>query len=106
MAVNRVQPHSLGIGLAVLLGSWHVAWAALVWFGLAQGLIDLIFRLHMIEPPYRVGPFSLPLAASLVLVTAGIGYGLGLLMGVIWNNCVPGSKEVRVCSSENTGFCS
>ena len=86
--MNRVQPHLAGAGLGILVGSWHVIWALLVWLGAAQWLIDPIFRLHMITPPYQIAPFSFPTAVGLVLVTASIGYLAGLFIGVIWNRCV------------------
>jgi hypothetical protein len=62
--------------------------APLVWLGAAQWLIDLIFRLHMITPPYQMAPFSFATAVGLVLVTACIGYVSGVLIGVIWNRWV------------------
>jgi hypothetical protein len=69
------------------LAVWHTLWALLVWLDMAQWLIDFIFRLHMIRPPYQVAAFSFTTAAGLVLVTASSGYVFGWLIGVIWNRC-------------------
>jgi hypothetical protein len=85
--MSRVHPHSMGLAFGAFLGLWHTFWALLVWIGAAQWLIDFIFRLHMIAPPYRITGFNLLTAASLVLVTASIGYVSGLVIGLIWNRC-------------------
>jgi hypothetical protein len=47
-------------------------------------LWTFIFRLHMITPPYKIAAFNLGTAATLVLVTAGIGYVMGWVVGFIW----------------------
>ncbi len=85
--MNRISPHSLGLVLGTFLAVWHTLWALLVWLGMAKWLIDFIFRLHMIAPPYQVAAFSFTTAAGLVLVTASSGYVFGWLIGVIWNRC-------------------
>lgn len=56
--------------------------------GLAQGFMDFIFRLHMINPPYGIAPFSLVMAVSLIIITAVIGYIAGLVAGWLWNKLV------------------
>jgi hypothetical protein len=52
---------------------------------MAQWLLDFIFRLHMITPPYHVTGFDLLTAAGLVLVTSVLGYFGGVILGLIWN---------------------
>jgi hypothetical protein len=66
-------------------------WSVLVAAGAAQPVIDFIFRLHMITPPYKIAAFHLSAAAGLVLVTAGIGYIVGWAVGFIWNRTIPGA---------------
>jgi hypothetical protein len=83
----------MGLAFGVFLGLGHTFWAFLVFAGAAQWLIDFIFRLHMIAPPYQVTGFSLVTAASLVAVTASIGYMSGLFIGVIWNRCASGPAK-------------
>lgn len=84
--MNRVHPRYFGFALAVFLGTWHVLWAFLVWAGAAQWLLDFVFRLHMITPPYRVTVFSPFTASELVLITAAIGYFSGWFIGFVWNH--------------------
>ena len=83
--MSRTNPHSFGLVFGIFLAVWHTLWAFLVWFGAAQPLIDFVFRLHMITPPYKIAAFNLGTAASLVLVTAVIGYVMGWIMGFLWN---------------------
>lgn len=55
------------------LASLHFCWALLVAFGLAQPLMDFIFKLHMLNSPFLVQSFSLSLAAGLIGITFLIG---------------------------------
>jgi len=83
--MNRIHPRSFGFAFAVFLATWHTAWALLVWTGTAQRLLDFVFRLHMIAPPYQVTAFSPITAAALISLTAVIGYISGWFIGVVWN---------------------
>jgi hypothetical protein len=83
--MNRFKPHSVGLGFGIFMGLWHTVWALLVFFGAAQWLIDFVFRLHMITPPYKISAFSLGAAVGLVVFTTCLGYAVGLVIGIIWN---------------------
>ena len=98
--MTRIQPHSAGSVLGILMGVWHALWAGLIWAGAAQAVLDYIFRLHMITPPYTVAAFDPGLALALVLVTAIIGYLFGWAGAVIWNRYALGA-EPRIASSSN-----
>jgi hypothetical protein len=81
----RLQPHSFGLAFGLFLACWHAIWAALVWIGAAQFLIDFIFQLHMISPAWKIAEFHLGTAAALVAVTGVIGYIGGWVFGYLWN---------------------
>ena len=85
--MTRIRPHNLGLALGGLLALWHAIWGGLVFAGGAQWLLDLIFRLHMIAPPYMVTPFDLGTAITLVVVTGAIGYLGGFFIGLVMNYC-------------------
>lgn len=96
--MKSVHPYRLGLVLGCFFAVWHLLWSSLVGVGVAQSVIDFIFRLHMINPPYQVGEFHLGIAAGLVLVTGGIGFIAGWLIGLFWNRLLPNTLEV------NSGF--
>ena len=74
-----------GVAFGLILGLYHLTWSLIVAFGKAQVLIDWIFRLHFIEPPYTVAQFNLETAATLIAFTTLLGYVLGWLFAAIWN---------------------
>lgn len=93
-AMKTLRPHSLGLVVAAFLGLWHAVWSLLVLGGLAQPLLDIVFRLHMITPPYQVLAFSWTNALGLMAFAVVFGYMLGSLLGVLWNRLVSGRWSV------------
>ena len=83
--MNPINKNKAGTAFGAFLGLFHVVWALLVAFGLAQGYINWIFELHFIAPPYVIGEFALGTAIMLVIVTAVFGYIFGWVMAWLWN---------------------
>lgn len=72
----------LGCFMAVV----HAVWAVLVALGVAQGLMDWIFKMHMIENPYIISGFGFGTAIGLVIMTFVVGYVFGWVFAALWNN--------------------
>lgn len=80
-----IHRHKLGLAVGGLLGLWHAAWALLVVLGWAQPFLDFIFKLHFINPPYKVVGYDPVLAIGLIIVTSLLGYLIGWVLGALWN---------------------
>ncbi len=81
----KLNPSKVALTVGVLLGGWHLVWSVLVALGLAQGLLDFIFSMHMIANPYQVTGFDITKALMLVVITFGVGYGVGYIFASVWN---------------------
>lgn len=81
----RLEPGKTALAFGLVLGIWHICWAALVGAGLAKPLLDFLLRLHFLEFDYRLAPFSFATAAMLVTLTAALGAAFGLLLALVWN---------------------
>ena len=83
--MERIGVNRAGLTLAVVLAGLHVIWGALVAIGIAQPLVDFVFRIHMMEADAVVGEFAFGPAILLLLVTAAVGYGVGAALASVWN---------------------
>jgi hypothetical protein len=84
--MGTVNPNKAGLVLGTLLGGWDFLWAVLVAAGWAQAVLNFVFWMHFIKPPYTVGTFNAGIALVLILVTSVIGYAAGYILGVLWNS--------------------
>lgn len=86
--MQKAEIHKVGLVFGSFLGFFHIVWSLLVALGWAQGSLDFIFGLHMIEPVFKVSAFSFATAGMLVAVTAIIGYIFGSVAAFLWNKFV------------------
>lgn len=70
--------------LGLVFAIFHAVWSVLVAVGWGQGVLDFLFWLHMIGPPWKVQPFDLTVAIFLILATGTIGFALGSLASFFW----------------------
>lgn len=83
--MGHVDPNRLGIVLAVVLSGWHAVWEGLVAAGVAQRVVDFVYRLHSVKSEMVVEPFDASRAGTLLLLTAGLGYAAGAAAALLWN---------------------
>jgi hypothetical protein len=83
--MQRINALQCGLTLGLLIGGAHLGWVALVATGAAPWVLDFIFRLHFIRPPFEIDGFDPSVAAVLVGLTALSGFVLGWLFAAIWN---------------------
>ena len=77
--------NAAGAALGLVIGSIHLVWALLVAAGVAQPVLDFLFRLHFIRPVYVVEAFDPLRAMALVLLSAASGYAIGAAFAFLWN---------------------
>ena len=63
--------------------------------GAAQWLINFVFRLHMITPPYTISEFSFGTAAALIVLTGCSGYIFGFVIGFLWSTFLASGTPCR-----------
>lgn len=80
-----VNKHKVGLVFGAFVGGVHLLWSLLVFFGWAQPLINFILWAHMMQLPYVVGAFNVTASATLIVVTAFVGYIVGSVIGMVWN---------------------
>jgi hypothetical protein len=83
--MHKVNTNKVGLLVGSFIGGLHLLWSLLVAVGLAQPLVNFIFRLHMIKPFIMVDSFNIGLAITLVVITAIVGYVVGYILASIWN---------------------
>jgi hypothetical protein len=82
---RQVSPGGAALVLGTMLGGSHFLWAILVAAGWAQPVMDFVFRMHFLSPPWIVGSFHLGTAIVLIGLTAAAGCVLGYVLATLWN---------------------
>lgn len=81
----KLQEKQVALALGVFVGGLHLIWALLIALGFAQGLMDFVYGIHMLNNPFIVAPFSVGTAVLLVVVTFVVGYVGGWIFARLWN---------------------
>lgn len=71
--------------MGLFFGFIHLTWSCLVALGVAQRMLNLVFRLHFLNNPFTVGQFQIGMAVGLVVVTSLAGYVVGWIFAWAWN---------------------
>ena len=88
------NPLKTGLVFGVFVALMHAGWSTLVALGLAQRLIDFIFWVHFVTPPFRIEAFDGARAALLIGVTFSVGLVAGIVAALIWNLFHSSGKSV------------
>ncbi len=81
----KIDVIRLGLLVGGLVAAMHVMWAMLVAMRWAQPLLDFIFRVHFLSPPFQVEAFDTATASILIGVTGGVGFVVGIVFALAWN---------------------
>lgn len=81
----KLNKNKTGIVVGLFAGLMHAGWALMVSMGMAQKVLDTVFRVHFLNNPYMVSPFMVTRAVKLVAFTAIMGYVVGFVFAYIWD---------------------
>jgi hypothetical protein len=81
----KLSASKTALTLGLLSGLWHVSWALLVSMGLAQKLLDAVYRVHFMNNPITVAGFSIVRAGKLVVLAFAMAYAMGWIFALLWN---------------------
>lgn len=85
MAVVKLNKNKTGLTLGLFMGLMHASWALLVSAGMAQKVLDMVYRVHFLNNPFVVSPFLMTRAIKLVVFTSIVGYAMGFVFAFVWN---------------------
>ncbi len=83
--MKNLEKEKAALTFGLFLGGWHLVWSLLILLQLAQPLLNLVFWLHMITPPYQVTAFGFTQALILMVITFTAGYAGGWIFAWLWN---------------------
>jgi uncharacterized membrane protein len=84
--MEKLSKAKTGLVLGLFFAVVHAVWAILVALGVAQGLLDWVFKMHMIENPYIISDFGFGTAVGPVIMTFVVGYIFGWVFAALWNS--------------------
>ncbi len=71
--------------VGLFVGGMHLVWSFVVALGYANTLLDFVYRLHFLNNPFTVEPFTVSNAVVLVIVTTVVGYIGGWVFAMLRN---------------------
>lgn len=74
-----------GLIIGVLLALLHFLWSILVATGVAQTVLDWVYKMHFLDNPFQVQQFDIATAAMLVVLTFVIGFVAGWILALVVN---------------------
>ena len=80
-----MKANKVGLVLGLFMGLFHLLWVILVAIGLAQPLMDFVFKIHLMNNPFVINSFDFVLAIELVVFTFVIGYISGVVLAWLFN---------------------
>lgn len=83
--MHSINPAKAGLAFGIVLSLAHFCWATAVALGWGPSLLNLILRVHFIEPILPMYSFNLGVAVLLIVFTAIAGFAFGALLGAVWN---------------------
>lgn len=82
--MNLVR-YKTGLVVGAFFALMHFLWLILVFTGVAQVLMDWIFKLHMLNNPLLVQEFSFANAGMLLVMTFVVGFVAGWILALLCN---------------------
>lgn len=82
--MNLVK-YKTGLIVGALLALCHLLWLILVLTGVAQAMMDWVFKLHMLNNPLQVQPFDYANAGLLLVMTFVVGFVVGWVIALLCN---------------------
>ncbi len=84
MAV-KLNKNRTALTVSLFVGLMHAMWSLMVFMGLGQKMLDMIYRIHFLNNPFVVSPFIATRAVKLIVFTALMGYVVGFVFAFVWN---------------------
>ncbi len=82
---NGLSANGVGLVFGGVLAFWHLVWSILVAFEVAEQFLSWVMMLHRLDFTFKILPFSLPIAVTLILFTGVFGYLIGYIFALGWN---------------------
>ena len=83
--MNQVNANKIGLVFGGFFGLAHLVWSVLLALGWAGPLLDFVLRMHSMQLPFVLTPFSWSRSLGLIVLTSLVGYVDGWILGTIWN---------------------